>query len=70
MNNEMISELVCSPNYTRLAKGLRVLKFFEKKFYAVVNLPCKKIDGRLKRVYTIYTLKKDIHGEIRYIPLR
>ena len=46
MNNEMISELVCSPNYTRLAKGLRVLKFFEKKFYAVVNLPCKKIDGR------------------------
>ena len=27
-----------------------------------MNLPCKKIDGRLKRVYTRYTLKKDIHG--------
>ena len=28
-----------------------------KKIYAVVNLPCKEIDGELKRVYTRYTLK-------------
>ena len=29
-----------------------------KKIYAVVNLPCKEIDGRLKKVYNICTLKQ------------
>ena len=29
-----------------------------KKIYAVVNIPCKKIDGRLKKVYNMYTEKK------------
>ena len=26
----------------------------KKRIYAVVNLPCKEIDGRRKRVYNIY----------------
>ena len=34
-----------------------------KKIYAVVNLPCKEIDGRLKKVYNICTLKKLIYTE-------
>ena len=29
-----------------------------KKIYAVVNLPCKEIDGRMKKVYNIYTEKR------------
>ena len=49
-----------------MSQGLKKLK----KIYAVVNLPCKKFDGRGKRVYNMSTLKNDIHGEIRYIPLR
>ena len=32
-----------------------------KKIYAVVNLPCKEIDGRAKKVYNIYVHKKDIY---------
>ena len=54
MKMRKISELITEHlKYTRLAKGL-ILKRL-KKIYAVVNLPCKKFDGRLKRVYTIYT---------------
>jgi hypothetical protein len=42
-----------------------------KKIYAVVNLPCKEIDGRIKRVYTRYTLEKDMfERKLVYIPLR
>ena len=34
-----------------------------KKVYAVVNLPCKEIDGDEKRVYNVYTLLKTIYTE-------
>ena len=34
-----------------------------KKIYAVVNLPCKEIDGRLKKVYTEYTQKRYVQGK-------
>ena len=32
-----------------------------------MNLPCKEIDGRLKRVYTRYTLEKDMFELSSYI---
>ena len=38
-----------------------------KKFYAVVNLPCKEIDGERKKVYTKYTEKKICSRETLYI---
>ena len=54
MRNEIKSELITEHLNLQLAKGQRCIK---KKIYAVVNLSCKKIDGRFKRVYTRYTLK-------------
>ena len=42
-----------------------------KEIYAVVNLPCKKIDGEEKRVYTEYTLTKRYYrAKLFNIPLR
>ena len=57
----MISELITrkSPNYTILsgAKNKRLLE----KIYAGVNLPCKKFDGEIKKVYNINVHKKKIY---------
>ena len=36
-------------------RAIKVLKKSRKKIYAVVNLPCKKFDGKIKKVYTVYT---------------
>ena len=53
-----------------ISQGLKKADFKEKKFYAVVNLSCKKIDERFKKVYTIYTKEKIYTERSVYIPLR
>ena len=67
----MISELITeTPNYTILSGAKKLITI--KKIYAVVNLPCKKIDGKIKKVYNMFVHEKKICSRLSlvYIPLR